>query len=232
MEKRGVTSSRPSLSGLRVEWMKEINRLTVRTLTPRVARPGREILGYFTRWLGKHSQYVPLSDLPPAGERKKEHVWVGFVLCQAWNDDRRLWEGIVLQVTENLEVDMRGHYDRGQIWEIVKQKPGKKGSPISGARIGDCDLATLPPAVCFLDVLRVMWHVPDLQAGSIANPMPPRIYLADSSDAPPPGSKAKQEADDLAARPSADELERQRRERKRLLDDLAGRPVNGTAGHK
>lgn len=160
----------------------------VRTLAgtgPGVERP---LLGYMTHWRNNATRVCRgVQQCEPALHRI-DQIWYGYLAIERWDDQSQLWIPHVLQVTESLELDLRKKLERGQYWELSMVAVKKKGNPTRGQLIGRCDEEELPLPFDVLQVLRSIFHCPDLQPPAIANPTPGRIALKPSTGAPPPGS--------------------------------------------
>lgn len=116
---------------------------------------------------------------------KTERVWKGYAAVELWNAATKLWNPWVLEITESLELDLRGKWKRGQVWEFYRDTPTKgKAMPITGKLLEERDPATMPPAFEFRPVLLHLYHVHAIHLGAL-NPMPPRVLVqASEGDAP------------------------------------------------
>lgn len=169
----------------------------IRTLAgtgPGVERP---LLGYMTHWRHGATRVCMGPQLCELALHRIDQIWYGYLAVERWDEGMHLWVPHVLQVTESLELDMRKKLERGQYWELSMVNTKPKGNPTRGQLIGRCDDDELPMPFDILPVLRAMFHRPDLQPPSVANPTPGRIALAPSTGAPPPGSKVAERQETL-----------------------------------
>jgi hypothetical protein len=166
----------------------------IRTLAGTGPGPDRRLLGYMTHWRhGATRVCVGVPDCEPALHRI-DPIWYGYLAVERWEEQLHLWLPCVLQVTESLELDFRGRLERGQHWTLAMSAVKKKGNPTRGQLDGRCDGDELPHPFDILPVLRALFHCPQLQPPSLPNPAPGRIALTPSTGAPPPGSKAAEQA--------------------------------------
>jgi hypothetical protein len=166
----------------------------IRTLAGTGPGPDRRLLGYMTHWRhGATRVCVGVPDCEPALHRI-DPIWYGYLAVERWEEQLQLWLPCALQVTESLELDFRGRLERGQYWTLAMAAMKKKGNPTRGQLDGRCDGDELPHPFDILPVLRALFHCPQLQPPCLPNPAPGRIALAPSTGAPPPGSKAAEQA--------------------------------------
>src|SRR4029077_4456212 len=91
-----------------------------------------EIIGLATHWVNKRSEHCQQEDCPANWHRTKSY-WRGYTAILGWNHLVKLWMPYVLEVTPNLELDLRGVYRRGQVWEIARPPVrGTKKYPVVG----------------------------------------------------------------------------------------------------
>jgi len=149
----------------------------VRLLSPRYG-------GLFTHWKGGRSIYCAGEDCP-AALHSTEKFWKGYGAVEAWCPIKNLWYPAVFELTEHLELDFRGQWERGQVWEVqrVKHKQAKR-EPIRADLQELLDANTLPADFDFLVVLKRMYHRERIDLGS-KNPLPPKICLPPSVGLPP-----------------------------------------------
>lgn len=140
--------------------------------------------GCMTHWIKGKTEYCPGTGCR-ADWHKEKQVWKGYAACEQWDKDQALWIPWVLEITEYLDSDFAGVYDRGQVWELQKA-PAKKGDnpPLVGRLIEVLDHRMVPPAFDFMAVLRNLWHVPQVKL-DVKNPNQVRIAMPASQGAPP-----------------------------------------------
>lgn len=149
---------------------------TIRTLS-------RHYGGCFTHYKGR-SHYCPGRE--ECQYHKLDVQWKGYALVERWEGEGILWRPFVLEITEGLELDLRGKWDRGQVWEISRlpQVKAGKATPVRGRRLEERDPDTFPPEFDFTAVLLHTYHVRQIRLDK-ENPLPPRILISSSTGAPP-----------------------------------------------
>jgi hypothetical protein len=112
--------------------------------------------------------------------------WKGYLSVETWHAAKRLWLPTVLEVTEHCELDLRDHYQRGQVWEVSRAKEvTKKKQPVRATLLEQCDEKTFPQPHDLLPVLRTIYHHLQISLEH-ENPMPGRVMVEPSTGAPPP----------------------------------------------
>lgn len=144
----------------------------------------KSIKGVFTHYLEKRSYFCPGQECSCQHSRKPR-LWKGYVSSEVYNQERNLWLPVVLELTEYLELDMRGVYQRGQVWQLSREKEeGKKKKPVCGVLLELRDERNFPPAHQILETLRHLFHAMDLQL-LYDNPLPARTMVAPSEGEAP-----------------------------------------------
>jgi hypothetical protein len=162
-------ASQPPLQPVRVFRVDPGTAWRVRTLSPVYG-------GLFTHFVKNRSRYCD-----PAGCRpeypKGERFWRGYFAAELHDAAERCWRPVVFELTEHCELDMRGVYQRGQVWRVEREadKAGKH-APVRAALEGVVDPAQLPAAWDYRPVLFHLYHVEKLDL-SASNPLPPRLML-------------------------------------------------------
>ena len=175
-----------------------------------------EYAGLFTHFYRGRSYYCCGKDC-----RVPSHAidctWRGYTpaLILTNKAGKLYWRPHCLEITEHLELDMRGIFARGQLWEIYRRM-GKRGDrePVEGRLHDDPPPADLPPAFDVLPCLRAVHHRTDVELCH-PSPMPPRVYLAELPAEIPAEIKPKPANDGAASRSMAEEFERMQREKAR-----------------
>lgn len=67
--------------------------------------------------------------------------WYAAVLC--WDAEHKDWREWVLEVTEGLELNLRGEHLPGSEWFITRSGESGARSPVSGTKLGDVDADSL-----------------------------------------------------------------------------------------
>lgn len=145
--------------------------------------------GCFTHYK-KKSHYCKGTDCPAWLHNCGDTTWKGYAPVVVWNSARNVWMPWVLEMTESLELDLRGILRRGQIWEIWRDPLGKKSTPVEGKLLEeDRDASRIPKAFDIVPVLRGLYHLTQIDLTS-RNPMPPRTLVEDIPDDGPAILKA------------------------------------------
>lgn len=140
--------------------------------------------GLFTHYTRGGSEYCP-GEHCGCHLRKLDRLWKGYVAAEVYDQAVNKWAPIVLEITENLELDFRGRYDRGQVWELSRApKVNGKNQPVKGKLLEERDPNTFPPPFDVKPVLLHVFHVTEI-ALCWPNPMPSRIVVSHSEGAPP-----------------------------------------------
>lgn len=134
------------------------------------------VTGFNTHYIDKRS-YVCGGDPCKHCRARERRYWKGYLAALGWLEPKRSWLPIVLEVTESLELDMRGRIGRGQDWKLTRDKETpKQRKPVRGELLGSVAWSLIPPAFDFLPVLLNLYHEQKLDLGT-PNPMPARIIV-------------------------------------------------------
>lgn len=144
--------------------------------------------GLFTHWHKGQSRYCFGKTCNPAVHRE-DMVWKGYTAAQLWIPPepgrKGCWKPVVLEITESLELDLRGQYQRGQIWELYRVKMERKDHPpTQGLLLEEHAPESFAPDFEIRHVLMNLYHTQTIDLGH-KNPMPPRSF-AETEEAPPP----------------------------------------------
>lgn len=135
--------------------------------------------GLFTHYCKGRSHYCKGAQCEPL-LHKMDRVWKGYASVELWNAGMKKWTPVVLEISEALELDLRGLWARGQVWEFYRDRPAKKKpAPTMGKLLEEREPATMPPPFDFKAVLLHLYHVEQVNLGCM-NPMPPRVVVVDS----------------------------------------------------
>jgi hypothetical protein len=138
--------------------------------------------GLFTHFKGR-SKYCPGEDFCLL--HKMDRIWKGYCAAEWWLEKEKVWRPCVLEITESLELDMRGKFGRGQVWEVYReQRTSKKAPQVMGKLHETVDVSRLRPPFDVVPVLRALYHS-DVIDLSKKNPCAPRLLAEDVSDDPP-----------------------------------------------
>lgn len=112
-------------------------------------------------------------------------TWKGYCAIEVWHDLDNCWMPWCLEITERLELDLRGLYARGQTWELYRDmQHSAKKTPVNGKLMETCDADTLPPAFDIVPCLRSIYHVNHVDL-SIPSPLPMQVIVSASAGEPP-----------------------------------------------
>jgi hypothetical protein len=136
------------------------------------------LLGLMTHWQRGRSVYCPGQDDCPNTTHALDAVWKGYVAAELWIDARKQYFPTVLEVTESCELDMRGRYARGQLWQLDRAGSvrGKK-CPVAALLVGKQEAGVCPPSFDPLPLLQQLYHRLDVRC-ALPNPLPGRIFAA------------------------------------------------------
>ena len=154
---------------LRVLDWKEVQVHTIMLLA-------NEYGGEFTHFR-RSTQLCRGADCPAALHNIGEPTWKGYTPILAKDYGVKRWIPFVLEMTENLERDMRYIFARGQLWEIWRDKDKGKTGQVCGKLIEDAgDVSRLPEPFDVIPVVRAMYHS-SLITLKHKNPMPDRVIV-------------------------------------------------------
>lgn len=137
--------------------------------------------GFFTHYIGKRSQAC-LGEKCRYPCAKLEKHWKGYFAAEVWNEAIERWQPWVMELTETGELDVRGQFARGQVWEFWRIPSGNgKNPPLQGKLLETRDPKKFPLAFDVVSPLKTLYHVFELPA-YCKNPLPPRVLVEDSID--------------------------------------------------
>jgi len=111
--------------------------------------------------------------------------WKGYAAVEIWDEDHHVWYPQVFEMTSHLELDFRGKWHRGQVWECTRAlNVGKKHEPTYGVLLEERPPDTFPAAFDLYPPLRKIWQREDIKL-NIDNPAPARTLMSTSKDAGP-----------------------------------------------
>lgn len=134
--------------------------------------------GIFTHYHQKRSCYC-IGEGCRVPTHAIDRTWKGYaaaeMLAQLFPS---VWIPVCLEITEHLELDFRGVYQRGQIWELYQEDTGKprKNLPITGKLHPDAPPDNLRKPFDFVPCLRALYHRDDIDLRH-ASPLPARVYV-------------------------------------------------------
>jgi hypothetical protein len=142
--------------------------------------------GLYTHWRARRGVYCRGSDCEPA-LHKTSRIWKGYGAVEVWDEHVKRWFPWVLEITEAAELDLRGLWERGQVWQFDRL-PALNGQrpPTTAKFLERVDLAGVRPVFEIRPTLQRMYHVESIDLSS-KNPMPQRTMLEPTDGPPPPG---------------------------------------------
>lgn len=135
--------------------------------------------GIGTHYVKGQSRYCA-SETCRTDWHRTEWYYRGYFAAEWFCDVRKLWLPCVWELTEQSELDVRGRYQRGQVWEFSRVLAERKGhAPTVAKLMGSYPENLMPSAWDYRPVLMRVYHAAAIDT-SIVNPMPPRLLLAPS----------------------------------------------------
>ncbi len=196
--------------------------LFIRTLSPLY-------VGYLTHWMKKRSKLCLYAECP--SERHKcDLQWKGYASVEQWYPGDKAWFPAVLEITEALELDLRGIYTRGQVWEVWKTLSSKgEAEPVRGKLHEERDPASMPDEHDIVPVLKSLYHEVKLPI-AVKSHVPDRVLVTPTAG-DGPAIIAPKSPEETAA-----ELEEGRRRWFEMRETMKNRPspatTNGKVAHK
>lgn len=90
---------------------------------------------------------------------KTPRYWKGYYAAEIWFQKPKLWAPYVIEVTEALELDFRGKFARGQIWQIERLPVTKQSKPpVTGVLLETRNPEKMPPAFDILPTVQRLYH--------------------------------------------------------------------------
>jgi hypothetical protein len=104
---------------------------------------------------------------------------------QQWFQPRAVWFTAVFEISEHCELDFRGRWKRGQLWNVKREpQTGRHKSPVCARLESEVHFGGLPLPFDFVPLLRTLYHVASIN-GWCKNPMPARIMVEPTCGEPP-----------------------------------------------
>lgn len=120
----------------------------------------------------------------PASLHKEPRYWKGYSPVEVWYEKPGVWAPFVLEVTEALELDFRGKWRRGQLWELERLPVTKQSKPpVTGTMIEERDPESFPPAFEIGPTVKRLYHA-EVTFG-IKSWIPDRTIVSPTKDAGP-----------------------------------------------
>lgn len=163
-------SGDPDRYALRIVGIKEDEVRHVRML-------GRDYGGCMTHWARGRTVWCE-GDACKLPAHRTGGNWKGYTCAEVWDEKHKVWAPIAFEITESLELDFRGRFQRGQVWrcERIKVDP-KKHPPVRGFLEETADERELVEPFDILPCVRSAYHAMDLVL-NVKNPLPPRVIVS------------------------------------------------------
>lgn len=142
--------------------------------------------GLFTHYVKERSQYCP-GDRCSCQHRKFQRVWKGYGAVELWVLDLKIWQPVVLEITENLEHCLSGRWARGQVWEISRRMPDQEKDtyPVVGSLQQQLDPEKIPREFDWVPIMQRKLHVLEPLERHHKNPLPKPSFAVYTQDSPP-----------------------------------------------
>lgn len=133
--------------------------------------------GLFTHFASKRSHYCPGATCGCPLSRV-QRVWKGYIAALHYVVADDSYHAVVLEVSEHAELDMRGRYQRGQMWRLQRpaERRGRHGPVVALLSPQPAPVA-LPQPFCVEKVLRHLYHCDEIDLRH-KNPLPDRVVIA------------------------------------------------------
>jgi hypothetical protein len=163
---------------------------------------GRTVLGLWTHWAKGRSLYCPGPICHPA-LHATPRTWKGYSAAALYTLPEGFWRPIVLEVTQSLELDFRGSYARGQLWELSRgHKQKGKNPPVRGKLVSNNPGMEPPEQFPILEALQLLFNFEPIEL-SVSNPLPARQLMEAIKGpapriGPAPGDEGRMSPEELA----------------------------------
>jgi hypothetical protein len=169
-----VAANRAETVDVRIFSVKPHQNAVIRFLGP--------IRGTLSHWVGKHAEHCQGPDDCPRAVHCKREIWKGYASAQLWAVNEKHWLPIVLEVTGNLEEQLRGREVRGECYLLSRAPDKGKVGAVSAVFVET--FATVPAAFAIDAVLMRAFRVSKLFL-DVPNSLPDRVRIAPTpGDAP------------------------------------------------
>lgn len=103
--------------------------LSIKAYQNAVVRFLGDYRGTLIHWDGKRSHHCVGQPECPRSLHEKRTLWKGYAPVELWDKAQELWLPFVLELTENLEEQLRGQPLRGQCYLLIRaEKKDKTGA--------------------------------------------------------------------------------------------------------
>lgn len=152
-------------------------------------------------------------------------TWKGYVPALVNVPKTTRWLPYCFEITEHLELDLRGAWAAGQTWEIYRDITKGKNGPLYGKLHLDEAPPKLPEPFSILPCLRAVYHT-DVIKLDYPSPLPARVYVDEFQGPMPTVLQPKDDAGVPEGFSAAEEFERKNGEefRRRQREAAQKRP--------
>ncbi len=133
--------------------------------------------GLFTHYYRGRSQYCA-GEACRVANHGQDRVWKGYVAAERLLVAKKpVWIPICLEITEYLELDLRGVFARGQLWELWKLDNGAgKKAPVTGKLHPDEPPPDLRRPFDIVPCLKALYHRDEIRLVH-GSPLPDRVHV-------------------------------------------------------
>lgn len=137
--------------------------------------------GTMMHWLsgrgeGRRSHPCPGVNACAAGMHRNLLLWKGYAPVEVWDGTDLQWYVQVLEITENLELLLRGRDLRGEEWGLERPQPTRKRTPVQGRFITRLTTDMLRPEFDFRPIVQRIYRDEPISWG-VPNPIAPRVFM-------------------------------------------------------
>jgi hypothetical protein len=135
-----------------------------------------EIRGLPTHYYARRTIACEGAACLPAAHKGRP-IWKFYGPAEAWDEMKRLWNPVVLEVTENLEETLRGRTLRGEVWCLLRSGKTQAKSVVTGFYCETLQETAISRPFDVEPVLQRLFRVHVLNLGQ-PSPIPPRLMLS------------------------------------------------------
>jgi len=143
-----------------------------------------DVYGCFIHYVKDGSQLCPGKECGRDCPRGKK-MWKGYTLAEVLDPSIKSWWPVVLELTENAEVELRGQIKRRALVQLSREEDsGKKKQPVRARLLGVVPSSdALRQEIEWKPVLYRLYRVQALPPHQ-KNPLPDRIFVEAQPDVP------------------------------------------------
>jgi hypothetical protein len=151
--------------------------------------------GMFTHWTGTRSVRCWSSGCEPCRKRNRQ-IWKGYIGVEEWIASTRSWKPHVLEISEHLELRLRGRNLKGEVFKVSRAKKAsgtKKPTAVEGEYLRTMSDIVLRDDVLVSVILQWVYGPGEYPLDE-DNPLPAKLFLDHKRDEPPPADAAQAES--------------------------------------